>query len=113
MGGLSGLSPHHLPVRPRVSTQPTRTRCCSLDPTKPSHVLKWLVLADRLQLDTLRACCLKALKAFPPAELSAAMSQPAAWALLGDAPALAAEIAPLVVAALGTALKEAKRQRTA
>ncbi len=76
-------------------------------------MLKWLALADRLQLDELRACCLKGLKAFSPAELSAAMSQPAAWAPLSDAPALAVEIAPLVVAALDTALQAAKRQRTA
>jgi hypothetical protein len=80
---------------------------CSLDPTKPSYVLKWLVLADRLQLDALRACCLKGLKAFPPAELSAALRQPAPWALLSDAPA------PLVMAIVDTAVQEAKRPRTA
>jgi hypothetical protein len=39
------------------------------------------------------------------------MSQPAAWAPLSDAPALAAEIGPLVVAALDIALQAAKRPR--
>ncbi len=54
-------------IQSRLLTQPTRTCGRSLDPTKPGHVLKWLVLADRLQLDELRACCLEGLKAFPPA----------------------------------------------
>ncbi len=76
-------------------------------------MLKWLVLADRLQLDDLRACCLKGLKAFPPPELSAAMRQPAAWALLSGSPALAAEVGPLVCSMLDAFVREAKRQRTA
>ncbi len=75
-------------------------------------MLKWLALADRLQLDELRACCLEGLKAFAPDKLSAALRQPAAWALLSDAPALAAEVAPLVMAIVDTVVQEAKRPRT-